>query len=187
MEHIFQNDNFGENWFTFPLLYKEFVEISSNGSKIVEVGCWKGKSTAYLAVEIINSKKDITLYAVDTWQGSPEHKYSHEIINNTLYNTFITNIEPVKNTIVPLRMSSIEAANCFENESLDIVFIDANHYYDNVKSDILAWLPKIKRGGIISGHDYTESWPDVIKAVNEIFDETNIRLQESCWIYKKLT
>lgn len=130
-------------------------------------------------------KKDIKLFAIDTWKGSPEHANSHEIINNTLYDTFISNIEPVKDIIIPLKMSSIEAANRFENETLDVVFIDANHSYDSVKSDIVTWLPKVKSNGIIAGHDYVPSWPDVIKAVNEIIGQKNIRLQESCWIYKK--
>lgn len=186
MNHIFQNANFGENWFSFPLLYKEFVDISNDGSKIVEVGCWKGKSTAYLAVEIINSKKDIKFYAVDTWQGSPEHQNNSEVINNTLYDIFLSNIEPVKDAIIPIKMPSIEAASYFEDNELDIVFIDASHYYDDVKSDILAWLPKVKSGGIIAGHDYVQSWPDVIKVVNEIFGKENLRLQERCWVYKKI-
>jgi len=68
MNHIYTQPQFGENWFTYPNLYSRFVQILKDGSTIVEVGSWKGKSTAYLAVEIINSGKNIELHAVDTMQ-----------------------------------------------------------------------------------------------------------------------
>jgi hypothetical protein len=48
------------------------------------------------------------------------------------------------------------------------VYIDANHTHEEVKKDIQAWLPKIKKGGIISGHDYG-GWEGVTQAVNEAF------------------
>jgi hypothetical protein len=59
MEHIYKNLNFGEDWFEYPRLYSFFVSSLPDDSAIVEVGSWKGKSTAYLAVEIINSAKNI--------------------------------------------------------------------------------------------------------------------------------
>lgn len=64
MEHFYQN--IGEDWFTYPNLYKEMVEKSSNGSLFVEVGSWKGRSASFMAVEILNSKKDIKFDCVDT-------------------------------------------------------------------------------------------------------------------------
>lgn len=69
MNHIYEQPQFGENWFTYPNLYSRFVKELADGSKIVEVGSWKGKSVAYLAVEIINSGKGIKVDAIDTWKG----------------------------------------------------------------------------------------------------------------------
>ena len=46
MEHIYQQLQFGEDWFTYPEFYKQMVERFSSGSKFVEVGCWKGKSSS---------------------------------------------------------------------------------------------------------------------------------------------
>lgn len=57
MEHFYKT--LGENWFTYPTLYSNMVEKYPTNSHFVEVGTWKGMSAAYMAVEIINSGKDI--------------------------------------------------------------------------------------------------------------------------------
>lgn len=187
MQHFYQNKNFGENWFSFSRLYNDFVTTVPNDSKIVEVGCWKGKSTAYMAVEIINSNKNIDFYCVDTWKGSEEHKSDQYVQNNSLYELFLSNIEPVKDIIKPIRKTSVEASKDFEDNSLDLVFIDANHTYEAVKEDILHWLPKVKTNGIMAGHDYvhTTAWQGVIKAVNELIGKENIGQREDCWVLWK--
>jgi len=53
-----------------------------------------------------------------------------------------------------LVMESTVAAATVQDSSLDFVFIDAQHDYDSVTSDIAAWLPKVRQCGIIGGHDY---------------------------------
>lgn len=185
MEHIYKHPNFGEDWFTYPELYSQFVNIVPNNSVIVEVGCWKGKSTAYLAVEIINSNKNIKIHAVDTWEGSPNEEYHTKdeyVKSNTLYDLFLNNVKPVESVIIPLKMDSVEASKLYTDNTIDVVFIDANHAYEYVIKDIKAWLPKIKSGGILAGHDY--GWTGVNKAVHELLGN-NITTQEGCWIYKK--
>ena len=57
MNHIYKQENFGENWFTYPIFYSDMVKKFPHGSKFVEVGSWKGKSSSYMAVEIANSIK----------------------------------------------------------------------------------------------------------------------------------
>lgn len=184
MEHIYEQDQFGENWFTYPELYREFVAILPQDSTFVEVGSWKGKSTAFLGVEIINSKKNVKCYAIDTWQGSSEHQNDEIIKTDKLYELFLSNIDPIKNAITPIRKASVEASEDFEDESIDICFIDAAHEYERVKEDIYAWLPKIKSGGYITGHDYL--LPSVKRAVDEIFGENVLcrSAMENCWIVR---
>lgn len=189
MQHYFTDPRLGENWFTYPNLYSRFVREFKSGSKFVEVGCWKGKSIAYLGVEIINSGKNIKVDAVDTWNGTPEeHDWDHYVQTNTLYELFLSNIEPIKDVINPIRLTSLEAAKLYDDNSLDVVFLDAAHDYESVKQDIAAWLPKIKTNGYIAGHDYYDNNPScgVKEAVDDAFlEKTNLEITEFCWVYKK--
>lgn len=180
MQHIYQQPQFGENWFTFPHLYSRMVKLFPSGSRFVEVGSWKGKSSSFMAVEIANSKKDIEFYCVDTWQGSVEHQ-GMDLSN--LYDVFIDNMKPVEKYYFPLKLSSLEAAQKFKDNSLDFVFIDASHEYEDVKKDIEAWLPKVKPGGILAGHDYDSFWPGVVRAVNETL--RIVFADEHCFVYYK--
>ena len=81
-------------------------------------------------------------------------------------------------------MISIEASKLYEDNSLDFVFIDASHEYEDVKADILSWLPKVKIGGILAGHDYN-TFEGVNRAVDEIFNINDLEISEYCYIYKK--
>jgi SAM-dependent methyltransferase len=184
MEHFYQN--IGEDWFSYPQLYKRIVDNSQDGSHVVEVGSWKGRSAAFMSVEIINSNKKIKFDCVDTWKGSIEHETYDVITEEKLYDVFLSNIEPVKHIINPIRMTSIEASKLYKDNSLDFVFIDASHEYEDVKADILSWLPKVKIGGILAGHDYN-TFEGVNRSVNEIFNINDLEISEYCYIYKKQT
>jgi predicted O-methyltransferase YrrM len=192
MEHFFHNI---EGWFTFPTLYQQIASLYPEGSHFVEIGVWKGRSAVFMAVEIENSKKHILFDCVDTWEGSDEHLdpkssfYEPNLIDNKdwLYQHFLENINPVKHIINPIRKPSLEAAKQYKDNSLDFVFIDASHDYENVMKDIEAWYPKVKNGtGVLAGHDY--SWgPEVKKAVDEFFGKINLPIQEyeGCWVVNK--
>lgn len=183
MEHIYSQKQFGEDWFSYPNLYKKCVEKFSSGSKFVEVGSWKGKSSAFMAVEIANSGKQIDFTCIDTWEGSVEHQDDENLAN--LYDIFIGNMKPLEKYYTGIKLASLDAVKNFEDKSLDFVFIDASHEYEDVKNDIIAWLPKVKEGGILAGHDYyigeQDYFPGVKKAVNECLP--NIEASENCWIY----
>jgi hypothetical protein len=64
------------------------------------------------------------------------------------------------------------------------VYIDASHDYESVKEDIIAWLPKVKKGGIICGDDYTPGWPGVMRAVNEVFNNQVNKIGHQQWWVK---
>lgn len=182
MDHFYEKVD-SQNWFTSPNLYKMFVEKCPIGGKIVEVGCWKGKSSAFLVVEAINSNKKINIFCVDTWLGNDEiPKDDIDWKNGTVYEKFISNMKPVLGKFNIIRSPSTEASLLFEDESLDIVFIDASHHYIDVKNDIKCWLPKVKQGGILAGHDL--QFNDVRRAVSEMMPHFK-DAGEQCWIYYK--
>jgi predicted O-methyltransferase YrrM len=167
MEHFYQNI---EGWFSYDYIYKHAVETATDNELFIEVGSFKGRSSAYLAVEIANSGKKIRLDCVDTWQGSSEHQAGAEcevieVVEGTLYETFLKNIEPVKHIINPVRMTSLEAAKLYEDDSVDFIMIDGEHTYEAVKADIQAWLPKMKNGGVMTGDDAFS--PLVVRAATE--------------------
>ena len=192
MEHFYQN--IGEDWMDYQSLYSEMVNHFTDNSHFVEIGSWKGRSASYMAVEIFNSRKNIKFDCVDTWCGSVEHLdpnsfYFHqELITDKdwLYYQLLQNTRPVCDIITPIRMTSLDAVSLYENRSLDFIFIDASHEYEDVKKDIIGWYPKLKLGGIIAGHDYT-SYDGVKQAVDEILINKNliVRLENSYWIHKK--
>jgi len=68
----------------------------------------------------------------------------------------------------------------FEDNSLDLVYIDAAHDYENVKKDISFWLPKIRLNGIIAGHDITI--PGVSQAVTEVFGNDVKHYDDTSWL-----
>ena len=182
MEHFYKE--LGENWFTYPNLYSYVVNKFPSGSHFIEVGVWKGMSASYMAVEIINSGKKIKFDCVDNWEfiENLQSDISQESFSENIYDTFLKNINPVQHIITPIKELSWDGAKHYEDNSLDFVFIDAAHDYESVKKDINAWFPKIKKGGIISGHDYDWS-DDVKKAVDEFFVGKEIYETEGCWVY----
>ena len=185
MKHYYKDI---QGWFSKlqAKLYDKEIARAFSQAQFVEVGAWKGKSTAYMAVGIINSGKFIKLNIVDTWKGSNEvsHKRDQAIIDGTLYEEFCANMEPVKYLINTYRMTSIEASKEFNDCQLDFVFIDASHKYEDVRQDIIHWLPKVKVGGTLAGDDFHKDFPGVKRAVNEMFGEDNYQQIKNQWIVK---
>jgi predicted O-methyltransferase YrrM len=184
MQHFYQK--LGENWFSYPSLYAKMVEYFPSGSHFVEVGTWKGMSACFMAVEIINSNKDIKFDCVDNWEYVENLQYDlPKELYKDLYETFLNNIKPVKHIINPVRSLSWEGAANYANNSLDFVFIDAAHDYESSKKDIEAWFPKMKTNGIIAGHDYHNNGVCKAKqAVDDFFEKTNKKVEQflDCWM-----
>lgn len=185
MEHFYQSV---PGHFNYENVYKDMIAFAPQYSaeKFVEIGAWKGKSICYAGVEIINSGKNIRLDSVDTWEGSPGEPVlmnDESVINKTLYDEFIKNIGPIKHIVTPIKLSSVLAANVYQDNSVFFVFIDGSHLYESIKEDILAWLPKVKSGGFIGGHDIDqpEEFNGVRAAVNEIIGAKNIKIYNKGW------
>lgn len=165
-------------YFNFENFYRKMVDEAKDGDIFVEIGCYRGRSTAFLATEILNSNKKITLNCVDTWLGSPEHLrggLAYDMatdIPDGLFKLFLNNLYPFlgKEWFRIIREKSVDASKLFADESLDMVLIDAAHDYVSVTEDISAWYPKIKKNKILAGDDY--GWESVKKAVDDFFGES---------------
>lgn len=142
-------------------------------SVFVQVGTWVGRATAYVGVEILNSRKPVTLIAVDHFQGSAEvrdHWRGAHIADSEA--VFRRNLAPVAAALgsrFALRVcDSARAAEAFADASVDAVWIDAAHTYDFVVRDLAAWRAKVRPGGLLGGDDFTKC-PGVAQAVTEHF------------------
>ncbi len=165
IEHFYQKIH---GWFTFKDLYTEMVK-NYDDAVFVEVGTWKGKSASYMATEIANSNKNIKFYCIDPWTGEtldsdPKGYDCIEKMEGTLFEHFLQNVHLVRNYLTPIRGLSNECVKHFDDSSLSFVYIDASHDYKSVLNDLEIWYPKIKKGGVLAGHDYPK--PGVLKAVN---------------------
>lgn len=165
----------GEDWFSYKELYGEMVARFDKGF-FVEMGSWKGRSGSFMATEIANSGKNIKFDCVDHWQGGDGN---HE---PRCYDIFMRNMRHLEGFFNPVKMASVEAASTYPNGSLDFVFIDGRHDYSSIMEDLNAWVPKVKSGGVIAGHDMIWGHDNAVaRAVLERWDKV-IHTRSNCWI-----
>ena len=131
-------------------LLKEIGLEFPNG-KGAEIGTFKGE----FAKEILQNWSG-TLYMIDVWRplGEEYLDSSNHAVYSTAYSETMGNISGYEDRGIMVRATSEAAADMFDRESLDFVYIDANHAYDFVVQDIKLWYPKVKSGGYLWGHDY---------------------------------
>jgi hypothetical protein len=178
-------------WCSYSELYNQIVETAKDGETFVEVGAWFGKSTNHLATKIRESGKNIKFTSVDTWKGTDDEELHQNIVgafNGDIFYEFIDNtvLSSNYNTFDIIKDTSKNAANTFQNNSIDFLMIDAGHSYEDVKNDINIWYNKIKPGGTISGDDFaTNVFPGVTQAVDEFFYGQVIGTPYWSWIRKK--
>ncbi len=164
--------------------------ILENGySSFLEVGVWRGENIIPLA-KSINSCQFIGVDPYDFEEYGDNEKLDDkkELLKaeaNQIYSEMEKTSSHLKNLKI-IRKSSLEAALEFSDNSLDMIFIDALHTYEDVKKDIKAWLPKVRVGGCLSGHDYSLDWFGVVMAVNDVLGVDNVIIKsDSTWFYFK--
>jgi len=159
MNHYYQTI---KGWFNWPELYARAVNDAPKVAEFVEIGCYLGKSTSCLAVEAVNSGKDITIYAIDLWDPANKIGCTPE--------QFMENLKPATDAgvrVVPVQGDSVVLSRLFRDNSLDFVWVDGNHRYPFALADIKAYWPKLRNGGWMGGDDLIHG--GVRQAVEEFF------------------
>lgn len=115
-----------------------------------EIGVWEGGYSEQLC----SANPSLKLTCVDPWETQRDYR---EVKNDgrrmaAAYRVAIERLAKYGCEI--LRMTSEAAAERVPDGSLDFVYIDANHLFEHVLSDLALWTPKVRRGGIVAGHDY---------------------------------
>lgn len=177
-----------------------------NDSTFVEVGVWKGRSICYMAELAKEKNINLKIFGIDIFANKVDdefHPYKIEknktkFINNfnvfentlnsaegqtissneSIYFEFLFNLaqKNLLDKVVPICLFSEDAANLFEDESIDCLFLDAAHDRDNILNDLKNWVPKIKKGGILCGHDYAPGW-STQPFVDEFFANLNQKVE----------
>jgi predicted O-methyltransferase YrrM len=154
---------------------------------VLEVGSWLGSSTRHLATLVPENGK---VFAVDHWQGSEEHlQMDVRDWLPTLYQQFLSNVihAGLTDKIVPIRMTSLEAAKKLQEADLhiDLVYIDGAHDYISVYNDLCAWYPYIAEEGIMTGDDW--HYGDVQQAVTRFAEENHLKIvfDNNFWMFER--
>lgn len=143
------------------------ASTASRSHAAVEIGSYCGRSSRAIADNLPDGG---VLYCVDAWKPfecvPPVITTPDE--GEAVYAEFLRNMSDVidNGTVTVRRMGSVKAAVTLNQDVVDFVFIDGDHSYNAVSQDIRLWLPLVKSGGIISGHDY-----GVYQGVNEAVHE----------------
>ena len=134
----------------------------------VEVGTHRGE----FAAELLQRWGGQRLFCVDPWSNPPGYddpagrgdRHEDERMARE-------NLKPYGGRVQFVVDTSLNAAKRFENGAFDFIYIDADHRRECVLADCLAWWPKVRRGGILAGHDLTGVWGDQVRPAVEEFAE----------------
>ncbi|MBI3298252.1 MAG: class I SAM-dependent methyltransferase [Elusimicrobia bacterium] len=133
---------------------------------VVEVGCWKGRSTSFVAP--VCRDNGAALWCVDSWRGSRDayaEDYARLLAEEDVRAAFERNMAAIGCAPTVLAMDSLAAARSFASGSVDLVFIDASHDEESVLANLEAWAPALRPGGLLAGHDLSEKTPGVERGV----------------------
>ena len=132
---------------------------------VVEIGVFRG----FFSEGILKGHSSVSLIGVDPYFGSdgtfpPEHADAE---GDSVYEEALDRYKGFENRAKLLRSTSYEASLLIPDGSVEMVFIDGCHELDCITEDLDIWIPKVRSGGIVMGHDYSEKWPAVMMVVNQ--------------------
>ena len=160
-------------------MIKELGDVSDK--TMIEIGSFIGESTIIFAKHF----KHVT--AIDPFLPNydPQDPTCNSGFNfDDVYQEFKNTIEEEKTKVTIHKMMSTDAVSVLKDK-YDFIYIDGLHTYEGVKDDINNYLPLVKKGGVIGGHDYGTQHPHlqgVTKAVDEVLGKPDKTFKDGSWI-----
>lgn len=146
------------NWFDYQDAYRAIAKQMPEGGTFVELGVWHGASLGYFCEFATLLGKPVQAYGVDQflpayYLGTPKPGMTQESWAAEVREALAAAAPFCPPTIMV--GDTVAKAQEFADGSVSAVWVDAGHTADDVERDLRAWLPKLVRGGIIAGHDYS--------------------------------
>lgn len=168
-----------------PTVPRPFIKVIKErfGEKLIK-GAEIGVASGINAKSILKELNVEKLYLIDVWDNYVKDGYRGPMKIN--YNLTLKKFKNDKRVEI-IKDFSLNAVKNVKNNSLDFVYIDANHIYKYVYQDIESWFPKVKIGGIIAGHDVFNG-PEVFEAVKDFCCENKIIFKielPDWWFFKE--
>lgn len=147
--------------FDFKGYYESIALALPQDSKIVEIGVADGKSAIYLAEALANMNKRFKLTMIDSLDYGQTEQLTEILMN--------IQKSKLSEYITFLPIDSLKASCKFNDGSLNFVFIDSSHKFEETKAEIRLWYRKLLDGSTLAGHDYfSQENPGVKMAVDEV-------------------
>lgn len=156
------------------------AEYGPGQGAVVEIGSFLGKSTCWLGLGALSAGRE-KITAIDyfkplSFTAESEDKMDQAIVKEGSTFPFFTqhiNEFGLQDQVEPIVSDSSIAAKAWGDRSIRLLFIDGHHEYDSVKQDFALWSPFVQQSGIIVFHDYSQSWPGVIRFYDELMGATD--------------
>jgi len=146
---------------------------------IIDLGTFKGRSASIFS-QYVNRVITVDVFEdIDSLDNITNKKWYYRFYTQNPHPFDIVKKElSIFKNIECIKTKTYEYANSFLDNSIDLLFIDADHTYEGVKRDYDSWLPKVKSGKYIIFHDSHKDsiWSDIVKFINELKIRKDIKL-----------
>lgn len=179
----------GDSWIdALDALCRKYVTPSMT---LVEIGSFGGESTS------VFSRHAGVVYAIDPWDASYADKVllgcSEGPVRDFIMSAGLAPMSEIEamfdrrlagaTNVHKIKAFDQDAVNSFEDGSIDVLYIDSIHTFEAVKDTVARWIPKIRRGGVVSGHDFCQiHWGGVVEAVCKLFTFPDEVFPDTSWV-----
>jgi hypothetical protein len=166
-------------------LFFEVIGESGKFEKCLEIGVADGQNSQRI-IDNIDLQK---IWLIDPWKEQDKRgadrgkdQEEHSAAETATRERFKTHIQ--KGKVEILKGFAKDKIDLFPDEFFDLIYVDGDHSYEGCKNDLYAWYPKLKKGGVFAGHDFTNNYRSmsvkkfgVQKAVTEFLLDHGAKLQ----------